>query len=72
MLNGVKIGVPHAARADRLAVVAEADDGLAVFLVAPDAPGVTVTPQEGLDPSGAPCRVTLEDVAVARGRAGPA
>jgi alkylation response protein AidB-like acyl-CoA dehydrogenase len=57
-----------------LAVVAHADDGIALAFVAPGGPGVTVTPDPGLDPASAPCCVGFDDAPVAQDAvlAGPA
>jgi alkylation response protein AidB-like acyl-CoA dehydrogenase len=58
-LRGAKCFVPGAADVDVLLVVARADDGLGVFTVARDAPGVTITPLPtiGLDDQ---CDVALD------------
>jgi alkylation response protein AidB-like acyl-CoA dehydrogenase len=44
LLNGVKIGVPDAVAACRILVPVSTDEGAAVALVDPAAPGVTLTP----------------------------
>ena len=64
-LSGSKTAVHHAAAAGILAVVAAFDGGPVVALVDPQASGVTITSLGGLDPSCAPCRVTLDGVTVA-------
>lgn len=63
-LHGTKTQVPLAAQADRILVSASGEDGPLCLLVAPDAPGVTLEPQEtvGHQPHA---RLTLDDVAVA-------
>jgi alkylation response protein AidB-like acyl-CoA dehydrogenase len=64
VLDGVKLAVPHAGRADVLAVVAELDGDLAVAFVEPGADGVTVEPEAGIDPATAPALVALTGVRV--------
>ena len=49
LLTGAKVTVPVATRAVRILVPAATPDGVAVFLVDPNAPGVTVTPQLVVD-----------------------
>ena len=44
-LTGAKTAVPYGAEADRVIVAAQTDEGIAVFLVDPSAPGVTISPQ---------------------------
>ena len=58
-LSGAKCFVPGAADVDVLVVVARADDGLGVFTVARDSPGVTITPLPtiGLDEQ---CDIALD------------
>ncbi len=63
-ISGTKIGVPHAGRVDRIAVVARADDGLVVALVDPAAEGVAVEASDALDAATAPARVVLDGAAV--------
>lgn len=62
-LNGRKTCVSDGQGADRLIVVAQLDQGLALVLVDPEAEGVTLTPQRLLDGRNASV-VTLENVAV--------
>lgn len=45
-LNGVKVAVPYGAEAARIIVPARTDNGVAVFLIDPAAPGVTITAQK--------------------------
>jgi alkylation response protein AidB-like acyl-CoA dehydrogenase len=49
VLDGTKILVPDAAGADLVLVVARTGDGLGLFSVPADAPGVTITPMRRLD-----------------------
>jgi alkylation response protein AidB-like acyl-CoA dehydrogenase len=65
VVDGVKVGVHHAERIDRIAVVLRIDGELAVALVDRTADGVSVEPSDGLDAASAPARVTLRDVRVA-------
>lgn len=65
VLDGRKIGVPHGATVDRLAVVATRDGRPVLVLVDRTADGVETAVQEGLDPASAPARVELDGVAVA-------
>lgn len=72
-LTGTKTTVPSAAQAARILVPARAADGsIGIFLVAPDAEGVTVAPQQSSD--GQPhAQVDLEAVRVdAQARLGSA
>jgi alkylation response protein AidB-like acyl-CoA dehydrogenase len=48
-LDGEKIPVEHAARADALLVLAADDDGRRLALVPPDQPGVAITPVPSID-----------------------
>jgi alkylation response protein AidB-like acyl-CoA dehydrogenase len=64
-VNGIKLGVRHGFHAAALAVVAETGQGPGLFMVRPQAPGVTVAPERSLDPAAGECTVVLEDVAVA-------
>ncbi|MDV6014191.1 acyl-CoA dehydrogenase family protein [Haloechinothrix sp. LS1_15] len=62
-LSGRKVGVPYAAQAHRILVPASLDEGTGVFLVDPQAPGVTLTPTPTA--SGSPeCTVTFDGVDV--------
>jgi alkylation response protein AidB-like acyl-CoA dehydrogenase len=63
-LRGGKLGAHHGATADAIAVVAQTDGELGVFLVDPGAAGVSVERQSTLDPSCAVARVELEGVVV--------
>ncbi|HKA82593.1 MAG TPA: acyl-CoA dehydrogenase family protein [Acidimicrobiales bacterium] len=68
VLAGTKAMVEAAGEADWLLVTARADgdgDGVAQFLVKADAPGVTITPLNGLDLVRRFGRVAFDDVAVA-------
>jgi alkylation response protein AidB-like acyl-CoA dehydrogenase len=58
VLNGEKVDVQHGATVAAFAVVVED----AVAFIAADAPGVVVTPVEGVDPAAAACTVTFTDV----------
>jgi alkylation response protein AidB-like acyl-CoA dehydrogenase len=63
-LTGTKAGVEHASGVEHLAVVAIAEGGPGLALVATGSPGIEVTPQSGLD-AGVPLgRVTFADVEV--------
>jgi alkylation response protein AidB-like acyl-CoA dehydrogenase len=64
ILSGEKLGLRHAAAVDLLAIVARGEGGVAVAFVDPDAPGVTITPVDGLDAAAVPGRVRLEGVQV--------
>jgi alkylation response protein AidB-like acyl-CoA dehydrogenase len=64
VLDGAKVGVHHAARAERIAVVAERDGAPVVALVARE--DCAVTPVAGLDPACAPARVELHGVRIDR------
>jgi alkylation response protein AidB-like acyl-CoA dehydrogenase len=68
VVAGEKVGVHHAAAVGLLAVVAELDGTPAIALIEPGAPGVTLTPVGGLDPSCAPSRVALDGVRVPAAR----
>ena len=67
VLTGTKAMVEAAGEADWLLVTARPDggDGLAQFLVEADAPGVTVTPMNGIDLVRRFAQVAFDDVAVA-------
>jgi len=60
-LTGVKSAVPAGASAGLLLVPAATDQGVGVFCVRPDDPGVTVEPQRLLDSAGA-AQVSFSDV----------
>ncbi len=61
LLSGVKTAVPAAPLASLLLVPAMTPDGVAVFLVGPDDPGVTVAPQQAAS-GNIMGRVTLAEV----------
>ena len=65
-LSGAKVLVPDAGRADWILVGAGGDSGPAQFLVAADAPGLTVTRRDGLDLTRRFDEVTLDGVQVGR------
>jgi len=65
-LSGVAPIVVDAHVADRFAVVAGTDDGLALFAIDRDADGVTVTPHAALDPTRKLARVAFDDARVER------
>lgn len=66
VLNGVKAGVFNADRADRLVVLARAEEGeglasIAAFVVDARAPGVRITLEDRMGlRAGRPCRVEIE------------
>ena len=64
VLDGTQAPVEAAAQADVLLVTAGLDDGLAQFLVAPDAPGVTISRLDSIDLTRRFGRVQLEGVKV--------
>lgn len=64
VVNGVKLGVQHGRGAKAFAVLASVDGAAGLFLVRPDAPGVTIELERSLDPATAACTVALTDVAV--------
>jgi alkylation response protein AidB-like acyl-CoA dehydrogenase len=59
IVTGEKTGVHHAGAVQLLAVLVQSEGTPAVALVDPRAEGVKVTPVAGLDPSCAPCDVSL-------------
>jgi alkylation response protein AidB-like acyl-CoA dehydrogenase len=61
-LHGVKVGVQHADRAEMLLVLAEASGVRTIALVRPDAAGVEIRVQTGLDPSSRSCTVEFDGV----------
>src|SRR6516165_11357481 len=63
-IDGVKHRVEAGAESALLLVVARSDDGPRQFLVATDAPGVSVTPQRSLDLVKRYARVTFDGVCV--------
>jgi len=64
VLDGVQAPVESAVQADVLLVTCGLGDGVAQFLVAPDAPGVSITPLESLDLTRRYGRVELSGVRV--------
>jgi len=64
VLNGRKAGVEHVGEVAHLAVVASGPDGVALALVAPDAPGVTAAEQPTFDTTTPLYSVAFEDVAL--------
>jgi alkylation response protein AidB-like acyl-CoA dehydrogenase len=64
ILTGAKGPVEAGAQADYLMVTARREGRLCHVLVPPDAPGVTVTPLQGLDLSRRYARVDLDEVRV--------
>ncbi len=64
VLDGTQGPVEAAAQADVLLVTARLGDGLAQFLVAPDAPGVTITRLDSIDLTRRYGRVQLDGVRV--------
>jgi alkylation response protein AidB-like acyl-CoA dehydrogenase len=67
LLAGTKLAVHHGSRAALLAVIATVDGAPGMFLVEPAAPGVTLRPERGLDPSSCACSVELDGVVVGAG-----
>ena len=65
-LAGTAAPVEAAAQADLLLVTADGGDGFAQFLIAPDAPGVSITPLGSLDLTRRYGRVELDGVRVPR------
>lgn len=64
VITGTKTAVEAGAQAHHLLVTARTPDGLAQFLLPPDAPGITVTPQESLDLGRRFAEVRFDGVAV--------
>lgn len=62
VLDGVKLFVPDAQDADLILVAAREGDGVSVFAVPADAPGVRVTPLVVVDPTKPAGEVRLEGV----------
>jgi alkylation response protein AidB-like acyl-CoA dehydrogenase len=67
VLNGRKAGVEHVGAVDHMAVVASGPDGLALALVAPDAPGVEAAEQPAFDATTPLYGVAFDDVALEAG-----
>lgn len=63
-LTGSKNFVPYGQAAGLLLVAAREGDGVSVFAVAADAPGLTVEPLDLVDPTYRAARLTLESVIV--------
>jgi len=63
-LTGEKVAVEHAAHVERLAVVARADDGVGLALVAASSPGIEVSDQPELDAGVPMSAVTFADAEV--------
>ncbi len=61
-LDGTKLFVPDAQEADRILVAVREGDGVSVFVVPADAPGVRVTPLVVVDPTKPAGEVRLEGV----------
>ena len=61
-LDGTKLFVPDAQHADRILVAAREGDGVSLFVVPADAPGVRVTPLVVVDPTKPAGEVRLEGV----------
>lgn len=64
-LRGELVGVPDAAAADTMLVLAEGPSGTELFALDADSPGISVTPERGIDQTRKRFRVTL-DAAPAR------
>jgi alkylation response protein AidB-like acyl-CoA dehydrogenase len=60
LLDGVKLFVPDAQNADLILVAAREDQGVSLFLVPADAPGVRVTPLVVVDPTKPAAEVRLD------------
>jgi alkylation response protein AidB-like acyl-CoA dehydrogenase len=58
-VTGVKIGVTDLEAADAVIVTARDDEGIGLFLVSTDAPGVTITSTPSIDPTRPAARLTL-------------
>src|SRR6202167_4009824 len=63
-IDGVKDRVEAGAQSNLLLVVAQTDDGVAQFLVPPDAPGVHIEPQQSIDLVKQYARVHFDGVAI--------
>jgi alkylation response protein AidB-like acyl-CoA dehydrogenase len=61
-LDGTKLFVPDAQHADRILVAAREGDGVSLFVVPADAPGVRITPLVVVDPTKPAGEVRLEGV----------
>ncbi len=66
VLRGEIAGVPDAAAADVLLVFAEDGDGTALFAVNATSPGISLTPERGIDQTRKQFRVGLDDVTADR------
>ena len=72
VLRGEIAGVPDAAAADILLVLAQDAAGIGLFAVNTDSSGVSVVPERGIDQTRKRFRVTLDDAPAARlGAAAP-
>jgi alkylation response protein AidB-like acyl-CoA dehydrogenase len=63
-LSGEKMFVADAETAGLLLVAAREGNGVSMFAIPTDAPGVNIEPLALLDPTQSACRVTFDDVAV--------
>ena len=66
LLNGVLDPIADAAAADVVLVLAEDGSGTGLFAVATSSPGVSVTPEPGIDPTTKQSRVALDDAPAQR------
>jgi alkylation response protein AidB-like acyl-CoA dehydrogenase len=66
VLKGELSTVPDAAAADIVLVIADDRDGTGLFAVNTKAPGISVTPERGIDQTRKQFRVELDDVAAQR------
>jgi alkylation response protein AidB-like acyl-CoA dehydrogenase len=66
VLRGEIAGVPDAAAADILLVVAEDSSGIALFAVNTDSSGISMTPERGIDQTRKQCRIALDDTSAHR------
>jgi alkylation response protein AidB-like acyl-CoA dehydrogenase len=66
VLQGEIAGVPDAAAADILLVLAEDPDGIGLFAVNTDSPGISVRPERGIDQTRKRFRVALDGTAAQR------
>ena len=67
VVSGTKLPVEAASGADHILVAARHEDGLSQILVPSEAPGVTITPLQGLDMTRRYARVDLKDVRLGSG-----
>ncbi|OBG79260.1 MULTISPECIES: acyl-CoA dehydrogenase family protein [unclassified Mycobacterium] len=66
VVRGALGGVPDAAAADVLLVVAEEREGAGLFAVRAGSPGLSVQPNRGIDPSRKRCRVAFDSAPALR------